>query len=66
LRLPLPTASEAPQNPFLGDYVGSDGKPRGVKLGRKPKLTLHEIKQALTRRDKGDVSCAAIGQQRQG
>ena len=29
-------------------------KARGVKMGRKPKLTPHQIKEALRRRDEGE------------
>jgi DNA invertase Pin-like site-specific DNA recombinase len=30
-------------------------KARGVKMGRKPKLTLHQIREAVGRRDKGET-----------
>lgn len=36
-------------------------KARGVKLGRKPKLTLHQQKEAIKRRDKGEETLAEIG-----
>ncbi len=36
-------------------------KARGVKLGRKPKMTPHQIREAIKRRDKGDESNADIG-----
>ena len=34
---------------------------RGVKLGRKPKLTAHRRQEALTRRERGEESLAEIG-----
>ena len=36
-------------------------KARGVKLGRKPKLTLHQWHEAIRRRDKGEETLAEIG-----
>ena len=36
-------------------------KARGVKLGRKPKLTPHQQKEAIKRRDKGEETLAEIG-----
>jgi DNA invertase Pin-like site-specific DNA recombinase len=33
----------------------------GVKMGRKPKLTPHQKRKAIRRRDKGEESRAAIG-----
>jgi len=36
-------------------------KASGVKLGRKPKLTPHQIKEAIKRRDRGDETLAEIG-----
>jgi DNA invertase Pin-like site-specific DNA recombinase len=36
-------------------------KARGVRLGRKPKLTDHQRKEALRRRDRGEESLADIG-----
>jgi DNA invertase Pin-like site-specific DNA recombinase len=36
-------------------------KARGVKLGRKPKLTTHQQREALTRREAGAESLADIG-----
>ena len=36
-------------------------KAKGVKLGRKPKLTEHQCKEAIRRRDKGEESLAEIG-----
>ena len=30
---------------------------RGVKLGRKPKLTPHQMKEAIKRRDRGERRC---------
>lgn len=36
-------------------------KARGVKLGRKPKLTLHQRREALERKAKGEESLADIG-----
>jgi DNA invertase Pin-like site-specific DNA recombinase len=35
-------------------------KARGVRLGRKPKLTLHQVREALARRDAGE-SLTEIG-----
>ena len=29
-------------------------KAQGVKMGRKPKLTLHQMREAITRRDRGE------------
>ncbi len=29
-------------------------KAQGVKMGRKPKLTLHHLREAIKRRDRGD------------
>jgi DNA invertase Pin-like site-specific DNA recombinase len=34
---------------------------RGVKMGRKPKLTPHQQKEAIERRDQGDETLAEIG-----
>ena len=34
---------------------------RGVKMGRKPKLTPHQQKEAIKRRDRGDETLAEIG-----
>jgi DNA invertase Pin-like site-specific DNA recombinase len=36
-------------------------KARGVKLGRKPKLTPHQKREALKRRERGEESHAEIG-----
>jgi DNA invertase Pin-like site-specific DNA recombinase len=36
-------------------------KARGVKLGRKPKLTLHQKREAIARRERGDETLAEIG-----
>jgi DNA invertase Pin-like site-specific DNA recombinase len=36
-------------------------KARGVKLGRRPKLTLHQKREALERRERGDERHAEIG-----
>jgi DNA invertase Pin-like site-specific DNA recombinase len=36
-------------------------KARGVKLGRKPKLTPHQQREATKRRDRGDETLAEIG-----
>jgi hypothetical protein len=33
----------------------------GVKMGRKPKLTAHQKREAIRRRDKGQESLAEIG-----
>src|SRR3954468_15152802 len=34
---------------------------RGVKLGRPPKLTPHQIREAIARRERGDETLAEIG-----
>jgi hypothetical protein len=34
---------------------------RGVRLGRKPKLTPHQQKEALRRRERGEATLAGIG-----
>jgi hypothetical protein len=34
---------------------------RGVRLGRKPKLTPHQQKEALGRRERGEETLAEIG-----
>jgi DNA invertase Pin-like site-specific DNA recombinase len=36
-------------------------KARGVKLGRKPKLTPHQKREVIARRERGDETLAAIG-----
>ena len=36
-------------------------KARGVRLGRKPKLTPHQKREALARRERGDETLAEIG-----
>lgn len=36
-------------------------KARGVKLGRKPKLTMHQKREALARRECGAETLAEIG-----
>src|SRR6478736_1408267 len=36
-------------------------KARGVKLGRKPKLTPHQRREAIARRERGDETLAEIG-----
>lgn len=36
-------------------------KARGVKLGRKPKLTDHQRREAIARREKGEETLAEIG-----
>ena len=36
-------------------------KARGVKMGRKPKLTPHQIREAIRRRDDGDETLEDIG-----
>jgi DNA invertase Pin-like site-specific DNA recombinase len=36
-------------------------KARGVKLGRKPKLTPHQKRKAIARRERGDETLAEIG-----
>ena len=35
-------------------------KPNGVKMGRKPKLTDHQKREAIRRRDHGDETLAEI------
>jgi DNA invertase Pin-like site-specific DNA recombinase len=35
--------------------------PRGQKMGRPPKLTPHQQKEAIKRRDRGDESLTEIG-----
>ena len=40
-------------------------KARGVKLGRKPKLTTHQKREALERRERGDETLAEIGRELQ-
>ena len=37
-------------------------KANGVKMGRKPKLTDHQKREAIRRRDHGDETLAEIGQ----
>ena len=39
----------------------ADAKAKGVKFGRKPKLTPHQQKEAIKRRDRGDETLAEIG-----
>jgi DNA invertase Pin-like site-specific DNA recombinase len=39
----------------------SRAKARGVKLGHKPKLTLHQKREAIARRERGDETLAEIG-----
>jgi len=36
-------------------------KERGVRMGRKPKLTPHQQREAIKRRDGGEESLAEIG-----
>jgi hypothetical protein len=36
-------------------------KLRGVKMGRKPKLTDHQKREAIRRRDNGEETLAEIG-----
>ena len=36
-------------------------KAKGVRLGRRPKLTEHQRKEAIRRRDQGDESLAEVG-----
>jgi DNA invertase Pin-like site-specific DNA recombinase len=36
-------------------------KARGIKLGRKPKLTAHQKREALERRERGEETHAEIG-----
>jgi DNA invertase Pin-like site-specific DNA recombinase len=54
---------------FAGEQIpartvkGSErAKVRGVKLGRKPKLTDHQQREAIRRRDHGEKTLAEIGQ----
>ena len=37
-------------------------KARGVKMGRKPKLTLHQMREAIKRRDRGEEPLRDIAQ----
>jgi DNA invertase Pin-like site-specific DNA recombinase len=37
-------------------------KAQGVKMGRKPKLTTHQIREAIKRRDKGEEPLRDIAQ----
>ncbi len=37
-------------------------KAQGVKLGRRPKRTLHQIREAIKRRDRGDEPLREIAQ----
>jgi hypothetical protein len=41
--------------------TGDRAKARGVKLGRKPKLTSHQKREAIARRERGDETLAEIG-----
>jgi DNA invertase Pin-like site-specific DNA recombinase len=36
-------------------------KAKGVKMGRKPKLTDHQKREAIKRRDRGEETLAEIG-----
>ncbi len=49
--------------PLRGSILHAEthAKAKGVKLGRRPKLTEHQRKEAIRRRDKGDESLAEIG-----
>jgi hypothetical protein len=47
---------------IFGYYAESaPTKARGVKLGREPKLTPHQQREAIRRRDRGDETLAEIG-----
>jgi len=37
----------------------SRAKARGVKMGRPPKMTAHQVKEALSRRDAGDAGSSS-------
>jgi len=39
----------------------ADAKAKGVKFGRKPKLTPHQQREAIKRRDKGEETLRSIG-----
>ena len=39
---------------------------RGVKLGRKPKVTPHQQKEAIVRRERGEEALAEIGHSHNG
>jgi len=39
---------------FERDLIRARAKAQGVKMGRPPKLTPHQIKEALRRRDAGE------------
>jgi DNA invertase Pin-like site-specific DNA recombinase len=39
----------------------ADAKAKGVKFGRKPKLTPHQLREAIRRRDRGEESLTEIG-----
>jgi DNA invertase Pin-like site-specific DNA recombinase len=38
----------------------SDAKAKGVKFGRKPKLTPHQVREAIKRRDVDEETCRSI------
>ena len=40
---------------------GARAVANGVKMGRKPKMTAHQKREAMRRRDKGEESNADIG-----
>jgi DNA invertase Pin-like site-specific DNA recombinase len=39
----------------------ADAKAKGVKFGRKPKLTAHQKREAIKHRDAGDETLRSIG-----
>jgi hypothetical protein len=43
------------------DGQAATGTQGGVKLGRKPKLTPHQKREAIARRERGDETLAEIG-----
>ena len=50
-----------PQTVTYAAIVRCFPKARGVKLGRKPKLTPHQKREAVARRERGDETLAEIG-----
>jgi hypothetical protein len=48
-------------NPARGSQPGARAVARGQKMGRPPKLTPHQKREAIKRREQGDESLADIG-----
>ena len=46
---------------FERELTRARAKARGVKLGRKPKLTVHQRRETLERRERGNEMLAEIG-----